>query len=145
MVIRKPTIVQTQIHYFCPMSDLFRYYYRAYGLSIASRIPIEGFEAITPEEPDIIVTEGKVPENLDNIVNKSELFQSNAREFLLKFDPVGIYYISNGQSITVQRKAGISDSYPIFLLLPASVSNLPRKPIPCKAEILFDMPGNICY
>jgi hypothetical protein len=92
------------------MADLFKYHYRAYGLAIASQIPVVGFEQTAAKVPDVTIEEGKVPENLQKIINKSDLFQSNEREFLLNIAPVGAYYISDGRTIFFQRADSTTDS-----------------------------------
>ncbi|HEX2394650.1 MAG TPA: hypothetical protein VHI78_04850 [Bacteroidales bacterium] len=92
------------------MTDFFKYHYRAYGLNIASQIHVVGFDAISAEMPDVTIKEGKVIENLDNIINNSKLFQSNDHEFLLRFDPVGAFYVGEGNSIIIQRNDRTTDS-----------------------------------
>jgi Phosphoenolpyruvate carboxykinase len=86
------------------------YHYRAYGLSIASHIPIAGFEVIPADNPDVIITEDMVPEKLENTINSTHYFQSNDHEFILRYDSIGTYYIKNGNSITFQRAENVVES-----------------------------------
>ncbi len=89
-------------YYLCPMSQPFPYYYRAYGLNIASQIPVTGFEPATIDNLDVVIRVGEVPENLVNAINQTKFYQSNAREFLLKTPKLGNIYIGNGDEIVVQ-------------------------------------------
>jgi hypothetical protein len=88
--------------YFYPMIRNFPYTYRAYGLNIASQVPVTGFESASAEDPDILISEGTVPENLDKVINRGVLYQSNHREFLLRMEQVAAYYVCNGSKITIQ-------------------------------------------
>jgi hypothetical protein len=81
----------------------YPYSYRAYGLSIASQLPVTGFDPALVEKADIYVHEGAVPELLDNIINKGVLYQANDKEFLLRLEQVAAYYVRNGNEIVVQR------------------------------------------
>lgn len=95
---------------FAAMSEIFPYKYRAYGLSIASQIPVTGFEPAPVDNPDVVIRVGDVPENLVNAINQTNFYQSNAREFLLKTPKVGNIYIGNGKEIVVQPAVDQSDS-----------------------------------
>jgi hypothetical protein len=88
----------------------YPYSYRAYGLSIASQIPVTGFEPASVDEIDVVIRVGKVRENLENIINQTDFYQSNAHEFLLKTTRVGNLYIGNGNEIVVQPAVDPSDN-----------------------------------
>lgn len=86
------------------MIQSFPYYYRAYGLNIASEIPVTGFQKNENIlQPDAIIREGSVPERIDPVINEGILFQSNDHEYLLKVDTIASYYVRNGSEITVQK------------------------------------------
>ncbi|MBN1143545.1 MAG: hypothetical protein JXA72_03955 [Bacteroidales bacterium] len=97
-------------YYFYPMSQPFPYYYRAYGLHIASQIRVTGFEPALADEPDVVIRVGEVPENLENAINQTRFYQSNAHEFLLTTAKVGNLYIANGKEIVVQSAVNPSDN-----------------------------------
>lgn len=97
-------------YYLCSMSQPFPYYYRAYGLNIASNIPVIGFSECAVTEPDVTITEGDVPENLESITSKFGLFQSNDHELLFRHQPVGAFYIADGKQIVIQKAAGVEES-----------------------------------
>ncbi len=97
-------------YYLCSMSQPFPYYYRAYGLNIASNIPVIGFTECAVTEPDVTITEGDVPENLESITSKSGPFQSGDHELLFRHQPVGAFYIANGNQIVIQKAAGVKES-----------------------------------
>lgn len=84
------------------MSQPFPYYYRAYGLNIASEIPVIGFESARIDKPDVVIKLGSVPKNLDNIINQSKYFQSNNFEFLLRINNQENIYVHNGDSIILK-------------------------------------------
>lgn len=92
------------------MVEKYPYTYRAFGLTIASEIPVIGFEAAPITDPDVTIVEGPVPEQLENIVNSTEHFQSNDKELLFKYNPVGSSYVTDGNKITIQRAQGVKDS-----------------------------------
>lgn len=84
--------------------------YWAYGLKIASNISVIGFTEFPVTEPDVTITEGDVPENLEYITNKFGLFQSNDHELLFRHQPVGAFYIANGNQIVIQKAEGVKES-----------------------------------
>ncbi|MBN2813715.1 MAG: hypothetical protein JXQ80_06525 [Bacteroidales bacterium] len=92
------------------MFKSYPYSYRAYGLSIASQIPVTGFEPAPVAEPDVVIRVGEVPENLGNMVNQTAFYQSTANEFLLTTTKVGNIYIVNGKEIVVQPAVDPSDN-----------------------------------
>src|SRR5512133_1743242 len=103
-------LIYNVLNYFCGMGETFPYHYRAYGLNVASEIPVTGFEPSEEKAPDVVIKLGTVPENLENIVNRGVLFQSNDHEFLIHVDAVARYYICNGNTIIIQKNSGASDT-----------------------------------
>jgi hypothetical protein len=81
----------------------YPYSYRAFSLNIVSQIAVTGFEKTTVETPDVYISEGNVPEAIQNAVNKGVLFQSSKNEFLLTVDRVARYYVCNGNEIVIHR------------------------------------------
>jgi hypothetical protein len=88
----------------------FRYTYRAYGLNIASQIPVIGFEPAPAHEPDVVIRVGVVPDDLHKSINQTKFYQTNAHEFLLKTAKVGNIYIGNGNQIVIQPAVNSSDN-----------------------------------
>jgi hypothetical protein len=99
--------IQHQMFYFCFMIDEnYRYHYRAYGLNVASQVPITGFKENVSGQANVFIYENTVPENLNVIINRGPVFQSNDHEFLLYLENIGSFYIRNGNEIIVNRLAG---------------------------------------
>lgn len=91
------------------MSQPFPYYYRAYGLNIASHIPVTGFQPIEALiQPDVAIIEGEVPDQIDPVINQGVLFQSNDHEYILRVDRVASYYVKSGNEIIVHRNQDCS-------------------------------------
>jgi hypothetical protein len=80
----------------------YLYTYSAYGLNVASQIPVTGFEPVPIDKADVYIHAGQVPESLDNITNKGVLYQATNSEFLLRVEQVAAYYVKNGNEIVVQ-------------------------------------------
>ena len=92
------------VHYFCPMPEQnYPYTYRAYGVNIASQLPVTGFESSVFPEADVFIHAGEVPESLPGAVNRGVLYQSTGNEFLLQIDQVARYHVRNGTEISVQQ------------------------------------------
>jgi hypothetical protein len=104
------------------MSHPKKYHYRAFGLNIASEIPVTGFEVADPPEVgtppsagvaasvDVNIRSGQVPESLPGAINKGVLYQSTGKEFLLHVENVAAYYVRNGNEIIVQHLGKASES-----------------------------------
>ncbi len=92
------------------MIKSFPFTYWAYGLKISSNIPVIGFTEFAVNEPDVTITEGDVPENLEYITSKFGLFQSNDHELLFRHQPVGAFYIAKGNQIVIQKAEGVKES-----------------------------------
>lgn len=92
------------------MSQPFPYYYRAYGLNIESEIPVIGMDAESVLEPDVTIVEGKVPDKLEVVFSATAHFQSNETELLFSYKPVGMFYVTNGNKIILQRSEGVKDA-----------------------------------
>lgn len=92
------------------MIKSFPFTYWAYGLKIASNIPVIGFTELAVTEPDVMITEGDVLENLEYCNSKSALFQSSDHELLFRHQPLGAFYIANGNQIVIQKAVGVKES-----------------------------------
>ncbi len=98
------------------------YFYHAFGLSLSSEILLK--ELVSTEDmttPDIKITYGKVPKELDgnNVITKVRN-QIAPNQFLLHVDKIARYYACNGNRIVVEKhpEADLS-SLVLFLLGPA--------------------------
>ena len=90
--------------------------YRAFGLTIASRLPLpELREGVG--EPDVAVVSGSVPSELPDAVRKGVRFQVAPGRLWLQVDGVARYLARGGTQIVVDRAAGApDDSVRLFLL-----------------------------
>ena len=125
------------------MSDPEKYpfSYRAFSLNIVSEFPVTGFEPVPVHDPDVRIREGEVPETLARAINKGVLYQSNDKEFLLRVDPVAVYYVRNGNEIIVQRLGNASEGEVSAFLIGTSFGALlhQRRLLPLHAcTVLFD-------
>ena len=95
----------------------YPYRYKAFNLNVYSQIPVSGLVEHSSGAPEIIIKEGRVPENLKQPLNKGVLFQANEKEFLLHVDGLAGFYVQNGQTITVEIKDTSSrDDLSAFIL-----------------------------
>jgi len=92
-------------------------YYSAYGLKIKSEVNLPELKEITSTDCDVIVSYGKVPDEIENPIKIGVAFQAKQNEFLLKVPEIANYYIKDGKEIIISRKDNISDSeINLFLL-----------------------------
>jgi hypothetical protein len=137
-------LLNFQIHYFYIVSKQKTYPYRAFSLNIVSAFPITGFQPAEVTKPDVVIHEGSVPENLENVINRGVLYQSNDREFLLRVDNVAAYYVCNGNEIIVCRLGKASHGEVSAFLTGTSFGALlhQRKLLPLHAcTVLFNGMG----
>ena len=90
--------------------------YRAFGITIAARLPLpELLEGVG--EPEVEVVSGGVPSDLPDALRKGVRFQVAPGKLLLQVDGVARYLARGGAEIIVDRDAGASDeSVRLFLL-----------------------------
>ncbi|MCP4577977.1 MAG: hypothetical protein GY846_17010 [Deltaproteobacteria bacterium] len=95
------------------------YHYRVFGLNIESVIP---FLDIPQEmgEPDVRVSYGRVPDEINNATVKGVRFQAGPDEFLLHVDNVAKYHLLDGRHITIDRHPSSSD-HEVLLFFMSSV------------------------
>jgi|WetSurMetagenome_2_1015567.scaffolds.fasta_scaffold13790_6 hypothetical protein len=86
----------------------YTYQYKAYGLKVASQIPVEGFVNASFETADVYISEGMVPKNLTKVINQGVLFQSNEQEYIFHLEHVLALHVEEGNQITVQKYGNIS-------------------------------------
>lgn len=92
------------------------YCYKAYELVIQSEFPIPAFIPHPDAVADVTLRYGDVPDHLDQVEEaRTELYQCNAHQFLLKFDGVADYLVQNGQEIIISPRGTPSDVQ-VFLL-----------------------------
>jgi len=92
------------------------YRYKAFGVVFESTFKIP--ELIPCDlVPEITIKTGKTPKTLNRPGGIGVNFQASKNEFLLKHDPVGNYYVSNGNKILVETvKKTIDSETRLFLL-----------------------------
>lgn len=81
---------------------VYPYTYSAFGLDIASQIPVTGFESKTDIQPDIHIKTGDVPHQLKGVRKKGVLFEATDTQFLLHIENVASYHAINGSEIIVK-------------------------------------------
>ena len=82
----------------------YPYRYKAFALNVFSQIPLTGLARSGHGDADILISEGNVPLQLDNPLNRGVLFQATENEFLLKIDGIARYYAVDGKNITVEKE-----------------------------------------
>jgi hypothetical protein len=84
------------------------YFYWAFGLTIGSCLEIPELIPVEeiPDEPDVLIRGGSVPESLENPKNTGVRFQASPNCFLLKVDNIAKFLVSDGCRITVELVPG---------------------------------------
>ncbi len=93
--------------------------YQSFGLNIQSSFKLpELHEADFPEENShVFISHGVNPTEIEYPVEVGLLFQAKKDQFLLKLDSIGSYYVTKGDTITVERFGNPSDDeIRLFLL-----------------------------
>jgi hypothetical protein len=92
------------------------FYYRAFGLNIASEVELpELVEGVLPA--DIEIHYGNVPSSIENPLTSGVRFQASPQLFLLKVDYVARYLIKGGKEIIIQTESGTrEEDVRLFLL-----------------------------
>ena len=90
--------------------------YRFFGLNITSEIPFLDMLTATGI-PDVNITCGRVPESIPNAVIKGVRYQAGSGEFLLRVDNVARFYVSNGNSILIERAPEAPDEEVLLFLM----------------------------
>lgn len=92
------------------------FYYSAYGLLFESAIELPELvpqeqSKNTSHKPDVSISFGEVPENLQDPLSSGVMFEANEHQFILKIGEVARYSITNGSSIVIQAddKADAND------------------------------------
>lgn len=80
---------------------IFRY--RAFGLNIDSEIKLPELKASSHREADVFISNGEVPEKMDDAIQEGVLFEAKPDDFLLTMDGVARFRVENGQNITIQK------------------------------------------
>ncbi len=95
----------------------YPYRYKAFNLNVFSRIPVAGLVEDDGKDPDIVIREGKTPEQLEKPLNNGILFQATKNEFLLKIMNLGRVHVQNGDTIIIERMNNASwDEFSAFIL-----------------------------
>jgi hypothetical protein len=83
--------------------------YQAFGLKIASCLPLPAFLECEGERCDVTVRYGAVPEELPGAAWKGVRFQAAPGRLLLIVDDVARYLVRDGREILIDRAPGASD------------------------------------
>lgn len=81
------------------------YHYRIYGLNLESELACPGFVSVSEAKPDVFVTMGDVPDELENVKASGFKFQANPDHVLTKGRRARML-VSKGNQITIQPKEG---------------------------------------
>ncbi len=97
------------------MDSIFKY--TSFGLNIQSSFEIPELIPSNFEIPEVKISFGNNPLELENIKGRGLLYQANKKDFLFRLDTVGSYRVQNGNSITVKRLNNSTDEeIRLFLL-----------------------------
>jgi len=77
--------------------------YTAYGLRIASELPMPGLLPGSNRSPDVHIHYGRVPTDLPDPLGEGGYFQATPDTFLLKVPNIARYLVVNGREIVVDR------------------------------------------
>ncbi len=83
--------------------------YQAFGLKIASCLPLPAFLESEGERCDVTVRYGEAPETLPDAVQRGVRFQAAPGRLLLLVDDVARYLVRDGREIIIDRAPGASD------------------------------------
>lgn len=121
------------------MIQAFPFKYYAYGLMIASEIPVIGFKEVDEIVPDVMIIEGNVPEHIENVISQSSFYQSNDHEFLFRRESMGIFYVTNGNQIVIQKSESIKDAELSSVIIGICLGAIlhQRKLLPLHASAIF--------
>lgn len=86
----------------------YEYTYGLFGLTAASDI---FFPQLVRADgrPDICISRGVVPLEIESAINKNEFIQISGSELLFRIDGIGRYYVSNGRHIVVEPDSQCSE------------------------------------
>lgn len=74
-------------------------YYHAFGLIIASDIPMEELLRAEVDISDVEIKKGRVPDVLENALVNTETFKVSKNEYLASIKEVGKFYVAKGNYI----------------------------------------------
>jgi hypothetical protein len=100
-------------------------HHRAFNLRFASTLPLPELPEAAAAPADVVISEGPVPQRLPAAEVQQEgwlfeghlYYQIGRGEALLDILEAGRYLIRGGESITIQRRAGVADDQVRFYLL----------------------------
>ena len=113
------------------------YYYNVFGLNFASELDLPMFNSISePDEIDVHIKFGSVPEFLENPKDSRVLFEAKPNQFLLRFTIYPVrYFVENGNQITIETGGHEDIDFIRLFLITANFGALlhQRKVIPLHA------------
>ena len=99
------------------------YLYHIFGLNIESGIPFLDMPQ-TEGSPDVTIAYGKTPDSLSDPKVSGVRYQAGPGEFLLQVDNVARYYVTNGNSILIERSPGAGDEEVLLFLMGSAMGAL---------------------
>lgn len=98
------------------------YYYRVFGLSLASDLACPELLQVEPASPDIVFRLGDVPESLENPVDSGARWQTAPGIYLLNLVRVARFLVRDGREIIIQPRPGVAEDRVRTFLLSACLS-----------------------
>jgi len=100
-----------------------RYYYQAFGLTIASALPCPELLPAAGAA-DVSICYGAVPEALEAVEQQGVCYQVNSEAFLLRIKTIAKYLVTGGERIIIEAAPGAQDNEVRLFLLGSAFAAL---------------------
>ena len=115
-----------------------RYTYKIFNLHLHSAMPLPELSlADTPEQADIHIVFGPVPDMLENCTVRGVCFQAVPKKILFTYKRIGKFLITNGNTITIDSAPGADEREIKSFILGTCMGNL------LSQRGLFVLHGNV--
>ena len=95
-----------------PRSQIRRHVYRVFGFTVESEIELPELATAANTAPDVCVRFGNVPGTLVDQIGEWSWCSASRNEFAFTIDGVARYHVSQGKTITIERRLKPSEPIP---------------------------------